>query len=314
VPKDDVNHLRSGAVAQDEDGSVLFNVSGPLYYFHNMCRNELKYPQFIFVNLSIIEGRNRVAMYYTTEEGHRIWYETSGKGSGVLILHGLGGSIESMRRIAYGIGDEFRKVLIDLPCHGRSDDFRIPLRNLGKELVGLMQENSLENFYGIGLSLGSILLEETILDYGNSLKSAILISPASKFDNVVANKIMGWTTIPGQADVDAFSPQFLMEHRKEIEEYDRENPLLPQRVTPILTEILEFSIENRISYNRVMMLIGRYDTVFGERMIDDLKRTFPNSEYHILDSGHAIHREAPDITSELARRFFNEQDRHEKSC
>ncbi len=243
-------------------------------------------------------------MYHTTQEGYKIWYESSGHGSGVLILHGLGGSTESMKPISFGLGDGFRKVLMDIPCHGRSDNFGINIHDLGREMVSLMRENGFDSFSGVGLSLGSILLEETMIDFGGALKNAVFISPTSRIDDVVVNKITGWATIPGQADEDAFSPKFLKDHREEIEAYDKVNPFIPERVIPILSEIFEFSLKGRFSNNPAMMIIGKYDTLFGERMIDDLVRAFPNSEYHILESGHAIHREIPDLASRMILQFL----------
>ena len=243
-------------------------------------------------------------MFHTTKNGHKIWYELNGNGPGIILLHGLGGSLDSMKRIAYDLDDDYTRILVDLPCHGKSDNFSLSLRELSYEMVAIMRENSFRKFSGVGVSLGAIILEETLFDFGDALKNAALMSPTSGFDNEVANMIMKWTTVPGQTAKDVFSPEFFEMHEREIEEYENENPFLPERLAPLLSEIIEFTTIDRVSNNFVLLLMGKYDRLFGKRMLDDLRDSFPNSEYSILDSGHAIHREKPDLASKLILEFF----------
>ncbi|MCW6168471.1 MAG: alpha/beta hydrolase [Thermoplasmatales archaeon] len=243
-------------------------------------------------------------MFHTTKNGHKIWYELNGNGPGIILLHGLGGSLDSMKRIAYDLDDDYTRILVDLPCHGKSDNFSLSLRELSYEMVAIMRENSFRKFSGVGVSLGAIILEETLFDFGDALKNAALMSPTSGFDNEVANMIMKWATVPGQTAKDVFSPEFFEMHEREIEEYENENPFLPERLAPLLSEIIEFTTIDRVSNNFVLLLMGKYDRLFGKRMLDDLRDSFPNSEYSILDSGHAIHREKPDLASKLILEFF----------
>lgn len=59
---------------------------------------------------------------YTTIENKKIHYETYGKGEPIVFVHGWGGNISSLRKLAKLASRNFRAVLFDLPGFGRSDN------------------------------------------------------------------------------------------------------------------------------------------------------------------------------------------------
>ena len=60
---------------------------------------------------------------YLTFESHRIHYCIEGKGPAILLLHGFLESIEIWDDFAAVLSNEFTVVRIDLPGHGKSDNF-----------------------------------------------------------------------------------------------------------------------------------------------------------------------------------------------
>ena len=74
-------------------------------------------------------------MFIETGKGN-IYYEVNGEGPGVLFLHGLGGSLDSM----YPIGESlksYKRIYVDIPCHGKSDNFEINFDDISTFLVDL---------------------------------------------------------------------------------------------------------------------------------------------------------------------------------
>ncbi len=243
-------------------------------------------------------------MFHNTNSGNRIWYQLQGSGTGILIIHGLGGDLETMVPVSQNIQGNFTKVLVDAPCHGKSDDFGITLEDLGSELISLMESLGFREFYSVGISLGSIILEEMMLDHGENMTKNVLISPASEIDSVVVNKVASWAASENRVSADVLSESYLATHRKEVEAYDRDHPMKPERLYPLIPSIMNFSVRGRHSDSGCLLLVARYDSIFGERMSADLRETFRNSSSVLMNSGHAIHRENPLEAARIISEYF----------
>ncbi len=243
-------------------------------------------------------------MFHKTSSGSKIWYELQGSGKGILIIHGLGGDLETMMPVAQNIQGNFTKVLVDVPCHGKSDDFGISLEDLGSEFISLMRSLGFRDFYSIGISLGSIILEEMMLDHGENMAKSVLMSPASEIDSVVINKVASWAASENRVSADVLSEGYLATHRKEVDAYDRDHPMKPERLYLLIPSLINFSIRNRHSDSGCLLLVAQHDSIFGERMSADLRETFSNSRVIQMNSGHAIHRENPLEAARIISEYF----------
>src|ERR1051326_6069297 len=58
---------------------------------------------------------------FATIKGVKIYYEDTGKGMPLLLLHGFGGTASAWRSITPNLSKYYRIIAIDLPGHGRSD-------------------------------------------------------------------------------------------------------------------------------------------------------------------------------------------------
>jgi pimeloyl-ACP methyl ester carboxylesterase len=107
---------------------------------------------------------------YTDIDGIRINYMDEGKGKNVLLLHGWGGSIQTMMPIFNILKDRFRVVTLDLPGFGRSDTPKVPW-------------NSYDYAECINKFINKLNLRDLIL-FGHSHGGRISIILASKYDFV----------------------------------------------------------------------------------------------------------------------------------
>ncbi|MHB1708147.1 MAG: alpha/beta fold hydrolase [Thermoplasmataceae archaeon] len=243
-------------------------------------------------------------MFHNTISGNRIWYQLQGSGMGILIIHGLGGDLETMMPISQNIQANFTKVLVDAPCHGKSDDFGITLEELGSELISLMENIGFREFYSVGISMGSIILEEMMLDHGENMTKNVLISPASEIDSVIVNKVASWAASENRVSIDVLSESYLSTHKKEVDAYDRDHPMKPERLYPLIPSLMNFSVSGRHSDSECLLLVAQHDSIFGERMSADLRDTFRNSSVVLMNSGHAIHRENPLEAARIISEYF----------
>ncbi len=244
-------------------------------------------------------------MFYNTRYG-KIYYEKRGEGPGVLFLHGLGGSLDSMYALSNDL-ENYTKIYVDLPCHGKSDDFEISFSELAKSLVSLMDYLGYKKFYIVGISLGSMVAEKIAINFQEHIKKAVFISPAPNIDEHSIRMVFEWFGSEDGGAKSLFSKEFYETHKEEIMEYEKDHPLYPERLYNIVNEIMGFNILDEKSTVNCIIIYGEYDNLFGERMNDPLKKIFINCNIFKLKAGHAIHRESPSEAAKIIYTFFKDE-------
>lgn len=102
----------------------------------------------------------------TIGQEHVVYFETSGKGPDVLLIHGNGQSSNAFaRQLQSGLGGIFHIISIDLPGHGLSPRSPNPaatyqLPGYADLLVKLLKELKMERAVMVGWSLGGSILFE----------------------------------------------------------------------------------------------------------------------------------------------------------
>lgn len=118
---------------------------------------------------------------YITVEGIQIHYLMKGKGSPLLLLHGLGASSITWRDNIGSLSENFQVYALDLPGHGDSDKPSIeyePGRIL--RLIKLTIETlNMENPAIIGNSVGGSLALMMSLRYPNMISKTVLVNSSS---------------------------------------------------------------------------------------------------------------------------------------
>lgn len=232
-----------------------------------------------------------------------IYFERRGEGPGLLLLHGLGGSLDSMDRISKNL-DGFTRISVDIPCHGMSDDTHCSIDDMAGIMVNLMKSQGFDKFFLVGVSLGAMISERIAIVYPESILKAAFISPSPYIDSDVVSQVSGWTTADDGGASTLFSKEFFKDNRKEILDYERTHPFHPERISGLIPSLLGFDIRGERSEIKCIIIYGREDSLFGERMIGEMQKIFPNNKTVKIKSGHAIHRESPDEASLLIRSFF----------
>jgi pimeloyl-ACP methyl ester carboxylesterase len=109
----------------------------------------------------------------------RVRYLDAGSGEPVLLMHGLGGSIESWTNNIEELAKTFRVVAVDLPGFGLSDkpktDYTI--RFYTKFVAQFLKQLNLKQASVVGSSLGGHVAAEVAINHPSLVKRLILISP-----------------------------------------------------------------------------------------------------------------------------------------
>lgn len=123
---------------------------------------------------------------YITLNGARIRYSVLGSGSVVVLLHGLGGFLETWGLNMFPLSNHHKVYAIDLPGHGLSDKLDgcyIPNCATGF-LVNIMEILGIERAKLIGHSLGGAISINIAASFPNKIDKLVLVSSAGLSKNV----------------------------------------------------------------------------------------------------------------------------------
>jgi pimeloyl-ACP methyl ester carboxylesterase len=102
-------------------------------------------------------------MPFANNQGVRIHYEVEGKGPPLVLLHGLGGSLEMWRETGHveALKDDYRLILIDARGHGVSDKPHDP-ESYGMELmvtdvVAVLDDINVNKAHFLGYSMSGVI-------------------------------------------------------------------------------------------------------------------------------------------------------------
>jgi len=103
-------------------------------------------------------------MPYANNQGIRIHYEVEGKGPPLVLLHGLGGTLEFWRDLTgyvEALKSDHRLILIDARGHGASDKphdpeaYRVEL--MVADVVSVLDDLSISKAHFLGYSMGGLI-------------------------------------------------------------------------------------------------------------------------------------------------------------
>ena len=108
--------------------------------------------------------------------------EIKGEGEKILILHGLFGSLDNLRRIAIELSEYFQVHSLDLRNHGKSGHAKeMNYTVMSEDVIGYMNNNNITQANVIGHSMGGKVAMTLALNFKDRIKKIIVadISPVS---------------------------------------------------------------------------------------------------------------------------------------
>ncbi len=116
----------------------------------------------IFVIIQSTHAQEKISPNgkFATVKGLKIYYEDTGKGTPLILLHGFTGTT-SMWKDFSELARHYRTIAIDLPGHGRShymDTTNVYLHKKAAEyIIGLLEQLRIDTAYIMGLSSGAFI-------------------------------------------------------------------------------------------------------------------------------------------------------------
>ena len=244
--------------------------------------------------------------------------EFGAAGSALLCVHGLGGTSNFWRPVVTAFADEYRILVPDLPCAGRSDlDSSVSIDSLVADLLALLDEHDVDSVRLVGHSMGTIVCQHMAAARPGLFENLVLLGPLAAPPEAAREAIAGRATTArenGMSGIaDAISEGALSVETK------AENPNAQGFVREMLMRqpaegyalsclaLASAQAADAAAVNcPVLLITGDQDGVAPESNVNVLNEALPQSDMHVLKGcGHWTLTERDSEVIALMRAFYS---------
>ncbi len=246
-------------------------------------------------------------------------FERSGRGSPLVLIHGVGASLRSWDDACDALESEFDVIRLDLRGHGASAPIRgeYSIDRFAADVVAVMDETGISRADLVGFSLGGLIAQRLAVGWAGRFSRVVLLSAVAgrtqeERQKVVARLDMirqgGIETVLGAAHdrwfTEAFArahPEVIEQRMEELRQVDIESYLEAYRVfgQTELVDTLHAIVQP------TLVMTGEFDQGSNVRMAETMHQLIPNSELRILPGlRHSVLVEASAQVSGHIRKFL----------
>lgn len=249
-------------------------------------------------------GSNRDKGKYITIDKIKVYYESYGQGTPLLLLHGGLGSIVNFEKCIPELSTHYLIIAVDSPGHGRSSQLdSLSYSLLSTYLSQFIDHLKLDSLYIMGWSDGGILGLMLAAERADKVKKIIAVGANTRVDGLTEEAIkwlksdlMIWAKNNPNWSKTYLSltpqPEKLNSYLKNSQKMWFADSYFPQ------TKIESIKVPT-------LILQGDRDMIKLEHALE-MHRIIPHSQLCILpNTSHSVFNEQPDFMNEIAINFFN---------
>ncbi|OZB98465.1 alpha/beta fold hydrolase [Paenibacillus sp. XY044] len=249
--------------------------------------------------------------------GIRLYYEEAGSGYPLILLHGLGQNIESLRNEILEFQRDFRVIALDSRGHGRSaKPDRYSLDDHIRDTIAWMDHMGIDQAYIMGGSMGSYIAQGVAIKVPERVKKLVLVSakPNGLTSSMVrlyaehADELVGMTEEQKQQHMFRYIFHNRVLAGKWIREANEAGHVLTGKEQEAANQALEgfdFRADLPLVTALTLLISGKYDGVNPPEQAEEIQRLIQGSELLVFEhSGHAPNAEEPERFIETVRRFL----------
>jgi len=119
--------------------------------------------------------------FFKTDRGLDWYYEVSGVGETIVMIHGLGGSVDFWQAQKDFLRTDFQVVSMDLPGHGKSSWMPLTLTEMSKDISQILSHLGVSQFSLIASSMGGLVALELYRMIPQDVMRISLVGSIPKF-------------------------------------------------------------------------------------------------------------------------------------
>jgi len=233
---------------------------------------------------------------YANINGVRIYYETYGSGRPVLVLHGGGGSLWTMRNQIRALAPTHFVIAVDSRGQGRSTDSDAPLSYalMADDMLKLLEHLHIERADVVGWSDGGIIALDLAAHHGDRVGRIVVIGANYDTAGLVFPTARGGAIPPPPLVYTLGAPD------------PGHWPVLYKKIINMWATQPHYTLEELRGIRAPALIIaGEFDMVKREHT-DQLARSIPGSEEFIVPGGtHGVIFEKSDIVNAKMLQFLD---------
>ncbi|MBZ9810014.1 alpha/beta fold hydrolase [Mesorhizobium sp. BR1-1-9] len=233
----------------------------------------------------------------------------------IVLLHGFGGSHDVWREVISLLPPSVRTLAYDLPGHGLSLDFPSagPAKVAANAILGDLSARAIKRVHLVGHSMGGAVAALMALAEPAKVASLTLLAPGGFGPEINVPLLRRFARAQDLAEVQAClaamsGPRAAPSRRMaELLCEMRGRPGQTEKLVEIAAAMTRGDRQGVIPRERldalnmpVMVAWGSDDAVLPFTQVDDPPERF--HVHHVLEAGHMLAEEAPDLIAEIIRR------------
>lgn len=222
----------------------------------------------ISLNYSVALAQNNLSLdgEYVHVNGMKMYYEVSGEGEPLIVLHGAYMNIPTMGDIIPKLAKAHKVYALEFQGHGRTTDInrRITYQNLADDVAAFMNALGLTKANVFGYSMGAVAGLQLAIRHPEKVNRLVAAS--------VAFDVQGWQPafrefIPHMTVEMLLEMPFADEFRKYVEDPDA-FPALVEKLIALEREPMSWEADVRKLKTPVLIIAGDADVVTLEHSVE----------------------------------------------
>lgn len=249
--------------------------------------------------------------------GMQMYYEVSGGGEPMIVLHGSFMNIPSMGEIVGRLAETHRVYALELQGHGRTTDIDRPITysNLAGDVAAFMEAVGIEKADVFGYSMGAITGLRLAIDHPEKVDQLVFASGAYDFQGwqpAFRELIPQWT-------VEMFAATPLAEEYKALAPDPEGFPALAEKLIALENAPMAWGEEVAALDTPVLIIAGDADgstlehnvemfRLLGGGVMGDMGKPLPESRLAVMPAtSHTAIITQPDLLLAFIEPFLNDE-------
>lgn len=249
-----------------------------------------------------------------------VYYEIHGRGDPLMLITGLGGVGASWGKQIRLFAEAFRTIVPDHRGAGRTSvtEGGYTIERHASDMAETLRALETGPAHIVGTSTGGAIAQVMALDHSDVVRSIVLASTWAKTDayykrcletrkTLVEN--LGFRAYTEASSLFWWSARYIREHYGEVVRWEATRLANPadEEVTAKRVEMLIHHDQlDRLGRVRkpVLVIVGKEDMCTPPYFSEELARVIPGAKLEILDGGHFLSLESPDLFHARVRDFL----------